>query len=32
MLFAAAGDKTVVAAGEEGATLYRAMINSRVYA
>ena len=32
VLFAAAGDETVVAAGEEGATLYRAMINSRVYA
>lgn len=32
VLFAAAGDETVVAAGEEGATLYRATINSRVYA
>ena len=32
VLFAAAGDTTVVAAGEEGATLYRATINSRVYA
>ena len=32
VLFTKAGDKTVVKAGEEGATLYRATINSRVYA
>ena len=32
VLFAAAGDATAIAAGDEGATLYRAMINSRVYA
>jgi mannose-6-phosphate isomerase len=32
VLFAAAGDATAIAAGDTGATLYRAMINSRVYA
>ena len=32
VLFTKAGDKTVVKGGEEGATLYRATINSRVYA